>query len=99
EGIAQRQRDGRARGRGECFRTGFLGDRGVEHDRRLPSQRRVRIARQRDDRYAEPLQLIDETEQLVRRAALREDDADVVSAHDAEVTSMRVQWMEDLGRS
>src|SRR6266550_9218990 len=93
ERVTQRERDGCARGRREGFGAGFIGDRGIEHDRRLPAQRRVGITDQRDDRYAETLQLIDEAEELVGGAALRQDDADVVPAHDTEVAVQRIDGM------
>src|SRR5207253_8163551 len=51
-----------------------------------------------DDWYAETLQLIDEAEQLIGGAALRQDDADVVPAHDAEVAVQRIDGMQEHGR-
>ena len=98
ERIAQGERDRGTRGWRECFRTGFLGDRGVEDDGRLAAQRRIGVACQRDDRHAQPLELIDQAEQLVGGPALRQHHADIVATHDAEVAVQRVHGMEEHRR-
>jgi hypothetical protein len=48
--------------------------------------------------HAEPLELVDERHQLVRFAALGEQDGDVVFTDDAEVSVHAVCRMQECGR-
>ena len=64
----------------------------------MPSERRIGIPGQRDDRDSQAFQLTDETEQLVGGAAFREDDGDVLTSHDAEVAVQRVHGMQERCR-
>src|SRR5205085_5692650 len=95
EAVAERQGGGGARGGRERLRARLFGDARVEHHVGLTGEDRVRLAGDGDQRYAQPLELAHEAEQLVRRAALGQEDRYIVPAHDPQIAVERVDRVEE----
>jgi hypothetical protein len=98
ERVADRERGRRARGRDEVHRTRFLGDAAVEGDVGRLRERRLRSAGDRDQLRAEAPDRLEEPQQLVGLAAVRQRDDDIVALNDAEVAVDRFGRMQKEGR-
>ena len=98
EGVAHRERRGRARGRRQVHRARLLGHAHVEDDVALAGERRVGIAGEQHDRHAEPLERRQDRQHLVGLARVRQRDHDVAARHHAEVAVHAFGRMEEVGR-
>jgi hypothetical protein len=90
ERVAQRQRCGRAGGRGEIQRTGFLLGARIEVDVGLFGESGPTVARERDELRALALEQRHDREDLRAFAGIRKPDEDVAARDHAEVTVARL---------
>src|SRR5256885_16637798 len=94
ERVTECERDRRARSRRKVVRTSFLLDPAVERDIAVSRQGRLRIAGQRNSAYPEALQMVEQTDDLDRFSALRDENRDVGFIDDAEVAMHAVGRMK-----
>src|SRR5688500_12870982 len=99
QGVTQSQRNGGAGGWSQIVRTRLLLHPRVERHIAVARESRVGVAGQRDCRYTKALQMIEQAEDFVGLAALRDEDGDVLVAHDSEVTVYAIGGMEECGGS
>src|SRR5438093_12074577 len=98
ERVSQGERRRGARGRRQIMGTGLLGHARVEHDVAVARQRRVTLTGDGDGARAEALQVREQRQELVRFAALRDENRDVFSADDSKIAVHAVDGMEKGGR-
>ena len=92
--VAERERRGRACGRHEVHRARFLGDVAIERDVRRLAERRRAVAGYRDHPCAEALDRFEQPQQLLRLAAVRQRDDDIVALQHAEIAVDRFGRMK-----
>ena len=68
------------------MRAGLFLHPAVQRDVAVTGERRLRIARHRNRSYPEPLQMVEESEDLVGLTALRDEDRDIGFTNDAEIS-------------
>src|SRR5688572_24089907 len=95
EGVAQRERRGGAGGGREVMRARFLSHPRIECDIGMTSERRLRDTGQRNGANAEALEMLQECHELVRLAALREEDRNIVVADDTEIPVYAVDRVQE----
>ncbi len=98
QGVAQRQRGGRAGRRGEVERAGFFGDTSVEVGIGLTCQGRVRIAGDGDEAGPLALDERDDEEQLLRLAGIGQRQQQIVAGDHAQVAVAGLGRMHEVGR-
>ena len=94
--VAEHERRRRARRRREIVRTGLLAHAGVERHVAVSAKRRRRVPGDGDGSYTEALQMCQKRQELVRFAALGDQNGDVVTADDPEVAVDAVDRMEEV---
>ena len=93
--VAQHERGGGARRRRKIVRTRLFAHRRIEPDIAVPPERRRRHSGDRDRLYTEALQMGQKPEQLVRLAALRDENRHIVIAYDPEVAVYAVHGVQE----
>ncbi len=98
--VAEREHDGRARGRGQIERTGFLLDVDVEEDIAILPQGRLSGAAHRDHANLEPRDRGQDAQEFLGLAAVAEREHNVAIGDHAEIAVERVEGVEhDRGRT
>ena len=98
ERVADRQRGGRRRRGRQIHGTGFLGHAHVEDHLALARERRLGIAGQQHDRYAQSLERRQDGEHLVGLARVRQRQHHVPARHHAEIAVNAFGRMEEKRR-
>ncbi len=98
ERVAHRQGGGRAGRRHQVHRTGLAGDGAVERDVGGPGQRRRGIAGDGDEARAQPADRLEQAQQLLGFAAVRERNHHVVVSNRAEIAVRGLGRVQEPGR-
>ena len=96
--IPDRQRDCRARSGCQIVHAGLFAHPRVERNVGVPGECRLHVARNRDCADTKSLQMIKQRDELIRFAALGDENGDVRLADDSQVTVLAVGRMEERRR-
>jgi len=98
ECVAERERGGRARGRNQVHRAGFLGHAAIQRDIRRLGERRARRTGDGNQPGAEPPNGFEQPEDFIRFAAIGERHDNVVALDHSEIAMDRFRRVEEDGR-